>query len=70
MGHIGLPVPCEDAFFTDPRVWEIKPLSNDDDFFITTDSTGEAWIYVSIDSGFEGITTFYLTEVELHIQEL
>ena len=69
LGHIGLPIPCDDDFFAN-HVWEIKPLSNDENFFITTNSNGEAWIYVSIDSGFEGRSTFYLAEVELSIQEL
>lgn len=69
LGHIGLPIPCDDIFFANP-VWEIKPLSYDEDFLMTTNSNGEGWIYVSIDSGFEGRSTFYLTEVELSIQEL
>ncbi len=70
MGHIGLPVACDDAFFMNPPVWEIKPLTNDETFTFTSDADGEAWVYVSIDSGFEGISEFYLTNVELNIQEL
>jgi len=69
LGSIGLPVLCDDNYFANP-IWEVKPLSNDDNFFITTNSNGEAWIYVSIDSGSEGPSDFYLTEVKLHIQEL
>jgi len=68
MGHIGLPIPCNDFTLNNP-VWEIKSLTNNSDFFVTTNSTGEAWVFVSIDSGFEGISTFYLTEIELSIQE-
>ena len=69
MGHIGLPIPCNDYTLNNP-VWEIKSLTNNDNFFVTTNSTGEAWVYVSIDSGFEGVSTFYLAELELSIQEL
>lgn len=69
LGHIGLPIACDDNFFENP-IWEIKSLMNDQSFAFTTDSKGEAWIYVSIDSGFEGRSTFYLTEVELQISEL
>jgi hypothetical protein len=70
MGHIGLPIACDDAFFMNPLVWEIKPLTNDEVFTFTSDASGEAWVYVSIDSGFEGISEFYLTNVELNILEL
>lgn len=70
MGHIGLPVACDDAFFMNPPVWEIKPLTNDETFTFTSNKNGEAWVYVSIDSGFEGISEFYLTNVDVNIQEL
>lgn len=69
LGHIGLPIPCDDNFFANP-VWEIKPLTNDDAFVMTANSNGEAWVYVSIDSGFEGESTFYVAAVELQLQEL
>ena len=68
LGHIGLPIPCDDNFFANP-VWEIKPLTNDEAFTFTTNSNGEAWVYVSIDSGFEGESTVYLASVELQIQQ-
>ncbi len=69
LGHIALPIACTEDALNNPT-WEIKSLSNDINFLMTTDSNGEAWVYVSIDSGFEGISTFYLAEVELNIQEL
>ena len=69
LGHIGLPIPCNDETLNNP-VWEIKSLTNNDNFFMATNSVGEAWVYVSIDSGFEGFSTFYLAELELSIQEL
>ena len=68
LGHIGLPIPCDDDFFANP-VWEIKPLTNDDAFTLSTNSNGEAWVYLSIDSGFEGESTFYIASVELQIEQ-
>lgn len=67
LGNIGLDVPC---VLSEPRVWEQKTVSNDIDFIFTSNATGDAWLYVSIDSGFEGTSIFYLTEVEASIQQL
>lgn len=69
LGNIGLPIECTQEFIDNP-VWEIKPLTNNSNFIFTSDSDGEAWVYVSIDSGSEGPSAFFLTEVEFHIQEL
>lgn len=69
LGSIGLFIECTQESIDNP-VWEIKPLTNNDNFIFTSDSDGEAWVYVSIDSGSEGPSSFYLTEVELSIQEL
>lgn len=69
LGNIGLPVECTQEIIDNP-IWEIKLLTNNDNFIFTTDSDGEAWVYVSIDSGTEGPSDFYITELELHIQEL
>lgn len=67
LGHIGLPISCEN--YKESPAWEIKPLVNDDGFAMTTGKSGEAWVYVSIDSGFEGATTVYITDVEVNILE-
>lgn len=67
LGNIGLPISCET--FKESPAWEIKPLVNDDIFAMTTGESGEAWVYVSIDSGFEGATTVYITDVEVKILE-
>ncbi|WP_218354691.1 hypothetical protein [Alteromonas lipotrueiana] len=67
LGSIGLPISCE-AHIESPT-WEIKTLSNSESFSMSTGSTGEAWIYVSIDSGFEGATTVYITDVEIEFEE-
>ena len=67
LGHIGLPISCETS--KESPVWEGKPLVNDESFVMTTGESGEAWVYVSIDSGFEGETTVYITDVETEILE-
>lgn len=67
LGDIGLPISCETS--EESPVWEIKSLFNDESFVMTTEKSGEAWIYVSIDSGFEGDTTVYITGVEVKISE-
>jgi len=67
LGTIGLPISCETSKVS--PAWEIKPLVNDEVFAMTTGESGETWIYVSIDSGFEGATTVYITDVEVEILE-
>jgi len=67
LGSIGLPISCE-AYEESPT-WEIKSLNNSESFTMTTGATGEAWIYISIDSGFEGASTVYITDVEIEFEE-
>lgn len=43
--------------------WELKTVSTQgEDFTATTDSDGMLWVYGGSDSGFEGRTTFYVTD--------
>ena len=53
---------CASADFS----YELKELSNLElpAFNITTDGNGNAWLLVGTDSGFEGTTTIYYTEIE------
>ncbi len=34
----------------------------------TTDATGGLWVFIGVDSGFEGTTTFYITEVSVRVE--
>jgi hypothetical protein len=34
-------------------------------FTATTNANGEIWVFVGVDSGFEGITTFYITQLRV-----
>lgn len=53
---------CDSSDFS----YELKELSNLElpAFNITTDGNGDAWLLVGTDSGFEGTTTIYYTEIE------
>lgn len=50
------------------RPWIRKRLSTRDQAYqATTDVNGRLWIYVLSDSAFEGLTTWYLTELSVSL---
>jgi hypothetical protein len=53
---------CESSDFS----YELKELSNLElpAFDVTTDGNGDAWLLLGTESGFEGTTTIYYTEIE------
>jgi hypothetical protein len=53
---------CESSDFS----YELKELSNLElpAFNVTTDGSGDVWLLLGTDSGFEGTTTIYYTEIE------
>lgn len=67
LGNIGLPISCEAS--QESQTWELKTLANDEGYTVTTSSSGDAWVYVSIDSGFEGTTEVFIADVELEITQ-
>lgn len=69
LGHIGLPVPCDDVFLHQDPVWEIKHLTNEDNVSFSSNASGEAWLYVSIDSGVGGNQKVYITELVVDLTE-
>ncbi|MDW7657311.1 MAG: hypothetical protein SCM11_09075 [Bacillota bacterium] len=53
----------------DFETYEIKRLDNmDQPLRMTSDSTGNLWIFVGTDSGFEGATTLYYTSISVTIK--
>jgi hypothetical protein len=60
LGDIGVDVDCLNPVF------QIKKLGSQQNnlFEITTDDTGSVWLIVGTDSGFEGITNLFYTEIE------
>ncbi len=51
-------------------VYELKTLNNDDQALeVTSDEDGNLWIFVGTDSGFEGRTTLYYTQISVGLQE-
>ena len=59
LGTIGNSITCEMSV----RRWELKTLSGS--LPVTSDANGRLWIFVGSDSGFEGRTEIYLTQVML-----
>lgn len=53
---------------TDENVWQLKTVSTAGrDFSATTDADGTLWVYGGSDSGFEGRTTFFITDFRARI---
>ena len=49
--------------------YELKTLDNQDNSIeITSDADGNIWIFAGTDSGFEGLTTLYYTEVNVTLE--
>jgi hypothetical protein len=44
--------------------------SSKNSFELTTDATGEIWLVIGTDSGFEGLTTLYYTQVDVSFNQL
>ena len=61
LGDIGVDVDCLNPVF------QIKKLGSQQNnlFEITTDDTGSVWLIVGTDSGFEGITNLFYTEIQV-----
>jgi hypothetical protein len=52
------------------RTYETLSLSNSQNpLFIKSNDEGQIWIFVGTDSGFEGITKYYIAKVKVNIQE-
>jgi hypothetical protein len=62
LGDFANLVDCESSDFR----YQLKELSNLElpEFEVTTDVNGDAWLILGTDSGFEGTTTIYYTEIE------
>ncbi|MFO7636819.1 MAG: hypothetical protein R6W96_05890 [Clostridia bacterium] len=51
-------------------VYEMKTLDNKDrPLEVTSDANGNLWIFVGTDSGFEGRTTLYYTEIKVELEK-
>ena len=70
LGNIGLAVACDDTFLHQEPVWEVKNLTNEDNLIFTLDASGEALLYLSIDSGVGGQSRVYITELSLSLNEI
>lgn len=64
LGHVSVGSSC-----ADDNPWESKTISSDSDYTMTTDDSGSAWLYYSIDSGYSGSNTYYFLSVEAKIRQ-
>lgn len=64
IGHIGV------AATTTVYTIINRSNSSTNDFQITTDATGELWLVVGTDSGFEGTTSLYYTQIDVYANQL
>jgi hypothetical protein len=64
LGHIGV------ASGTTDFTIITRSNNSDNSFTVTTDDAGELWIVIGTDSGFEGTTTLYYTQVDVLLNKL
>lgn len=50
-------------------VYEYKILEKSGEFIATTDSEGKLWVLVGTDSGYEGKTSLYYTNIAIKMTE-
>lgn len=62
-GVIANGIPCEEALAQDPTPYAMVTLSHTLSEAVTTDSDGALWLFVGVDSGFEGRTSIYYDSV-------
>ncbi|MFN7115224.1 MAG: hypothetical protein ACK4TA_00400 [Saprospiraceae bacterium] len=43
----------------------VRRDNSNNTFTATTDNNGNIWVFVGVDSGFEGITSFYITNIKI-----
>lgn|GEM_PF-3166589 len=67
IGHIG--IDCENGENTDEKLYPKTLTNSDKEFSFTTNENGEAWVLVGNDSGFEGLTKLYFTDIALTLTE-
>lgn len=53
----------------DEFVYQLIQRDNDGQpFSANTNESGELWVFIGVDSGFEGITNFYITKVNIKLE--
>ncbi|MGM0633380.1 MAG: hypothetical protein ACQETO_09420, partial [Pseudomonadota bacterium] len=58
----------EECVPMEEEVWQLKTVSTQGEAFsATTDSDGMLWVYGGSDSGFEGRTTFFVTDFTVRL---
>ena len=47
--------------------YQVKEFCEENAFAITTAAEGKLWIFLGTDSGFEGLTKFYIARVDVEV---
>jgi hypothetical protein len=63
IGHVGVAA-------TTTKYTVITRNNSTNNFTITTDESGEVWLIIGSDSGFEGTTTLYYTQIDVLFNQL
>lgn len=63
IGNLANPLVTEDLFFAPKEFSHAEPLH------VQTDGEGKFWVLVGTDSGFEGISTYYVANVFINVEE-
>ena len=62
IGHIGVAATT--------TTYKIINRNNSSDFLVTTDDTGEIWLMVGTDSGYQGLTSLYYTQIDVFLNQV
>ncbi|WP_199610479.1 hypothetical protein [Flocculibacter collagenilyticus] len=65
VGNIANSLDC-----SDDRAYELKTLVMEDKLDVMSDAEGVLWLTAGFDSGFEGKTTVYITQLNAHVKEI
>ena len=53
---------------SDQKGFQLKPFESE--FTVKTDDGGQMWLIMGTDSGYEGLTTIYFTNVSVSLKEI
>lgn len=67
VGHIANGIPCEEAMQSDPFPYVSLQRTHTHDTTVTSSSSGELWLLVGTDSGYESRTALYYQTVTVRL---
>jgi hypothetical protein len=67
VGNVANGVPCEEALGQENPPWVSLQRVHVHEFYIRANSSGEIWLVLGTDSGFEGLSAFYFQRIEAQL---